>query len=621
MADLLRLTVLNVCADEKNRNAFDQTLLKAGFEVQDAASGAEALRLAKENPDVIILDLLLPDMSGFEVCCRLKAHSATAAIPVLHLSPSPVEGEEHAEHLSQGDEAYLTHPVDAAEVVATVRALVRGRQIEKQFHGFVEAAPDAVVIVDQEGKIVRVNEQAEKMFGYRREEMVKQDVEILLPERYRDRHRAQRGSFMVNPNTRPMGSGLELLGLRKNGSQFPVEISLSPLPTFGGMLVSSIIRDVSERKRMEMKLREADRHKDEFLAMLAHELRNPLTPIRNAVQILKMVNSPDPRHDWAANVIDRQAAQLALLVDDLLDVSRIIHGKLSLRKESVELGRVVAQALETSRPNIDARRHKLTVSLPPQSVRLDADPARLIQIWTNLLNNAAKYTEEGGQIWFTAEVQEGQVLVRVRDTGIGISEDKLPQVFDLFNQVESAKDHSQGGLGIGLAMVRRLIQMHRGTIQAFSDGLGKGSEFVTSLPILPEGLPSHVEESSTETSVCRRILLVDDNVDLAESIAVLLEKDGHEVQVVHDGPTVVDSAKNFRPQVVFMDIGLPGMSGYDVARQIRTQPGLEKLMLVAMSGYGNEEERQIAQDAGFDEFILKPFNSESLKMAITRCKA
>ena len=626
MPRLVRLTALNVSADEGNRRALDQTLRKAGFEVRDAASGAEALRLAAaEKPDVILLDLLLPDMGGFEICRRLKSHAATAAIPVLHLSPSPAGSQELVAHLDQGDEAYLVHPVEATELIATIKTLLRGREAEWQVHGFVESAPDAVVIVDQEGKIVRVNGQAEKIFGYRREELVGREVEILLPERLRDRHRGQRADFVARPGTRPMGSGLELWGLRKDGSEFPVEISLSPLPTRRGVLVSSIIRDVTDRRRMEQALRDADRHKDEFLAMLAHELRNPLAPIRSAIQVLKALGPSTPTVDWATDLIDRQAGQLAFLVKDLLDVSSIIHGKLKVHTETVEFGPLIAQAIETSRPNIDARRHELTVSLPPRPVRLEADPARLVQVWTNLLNNAAKYTEEGGHIWLTAEVLEGQVVVRVRDTGIGISQEMLPRIFDLFTQVEGSQDRSQGGLGIGLAIVGRLVQTHGGTVHALSEGPGKGSEFVTRLPTLADAPfrpgvgPGAI---SLDESISRRILLVDDNVDLVESLAWLLrERHGHEVRITHDGPTAIEAAKEFQPEVVFMDIGLPGMSGYDVARRLRVLPGSEKVLLVAVSGYGEEEDRRLAREAGFDEYIVKPFSSDVLQKLVARGRA
>ena len=626
MPGQVRLTALNVTADERTRGANEHILRNAGFEVLGATSGAEALHLAAgEKPDVILLDLLLPDMGGFEVCRRLKSHAATAAIPVIYLSPSAVENQELLGHLERGDEAYLVHPVAAAELVNTIKTLLRAREAEWQFHGFVESAPDAVIIVDRSDAIVRVNGQAERIFGYRREELVGKEVELLLPERLRNRHRGHRADFEDRPGTRPMGSGLELWGLRKDGTEFPVEISLSPLPTHRGGLVSSIIRDVSERRRLEQALRDADRHKDEFLAMLAHELRNPLAPIRNAVQVLKDSGPSTPSVVWATDLIDRQAGQLAFLVNDLLDVSSIIHGKLKLLTETVEFGPLIAQAIETSRPNIEARRHELIASFPPRTVRLVADAARLVQVWTNLLNNAAKYTDEGGVIRITAEETEGQIVVRVQDTGIGIPQEMLPRIFDLFAQVEGSHDRSQGGLGLGLAIVGRLVQMHGGTVHALSDGPGKGSEFVTRLPILAEaaGRPGLKPGAiQLDESLSRRILLVDDNEDLAESLAWLLrERHGHEVRITHDGPSAIIASDEFRPEVVFMDIGLPGMSGYEVARRIRAQPGSDRMLLVAVSGRGEDEDRRLAHEAGFDGYIVKPFSSNVLQQFVARGRA
>ncbi|MDZ4850595.1 MAG: hybrid sensor histidine kinase/response regulator [Pirellulaceae bacterium] len=393
-------------------------------------------------------------------------------------------------------------------------------------------------------------------------------------------------------------------------------------------LLERSIRYSIQRKQMEEELRryaealrQADHHKDEFLAMLAHELGNQLHPIRNAVEILKQEGTSATAFVWATDLIDRQSSQLALLVNDLFDVASIVHGKLKLRKESVELGRVIAQSVEASRANIDARKQELTVSLPPKPVRLNADPARLVQVWTNLLNNAAKYTEEGGRIWITAEVLEGQVVVRVRDTGIGILQEKLLSIFELFTQLEDSQDRSQGGLGLGLTIVGRLVKAHGGTVHALSDGLGKGSEFVTRLPILPESsLRPGVgpKASSLDESVCRRILFVDDNVDLAESWGLLMTRHGHKVQVVHDGPTAIAATMTFQPEFVFMDISLPGMNGYDVARKLRNQPGLENLRLVAVSGHGDDNDRCLAHQAGFDEYLVKPFGFDVLQKLVAR---
>jgi PAS domain S-box-containing protein len=418
---------------------------------------------------------------------------------------------------------------------------------EQEFNGFLEAAQDAVVIADQNGRIIRVNAQAEKQFGYPREELLGREVEVLIPECFRGQHVGQRSAHSANPSTRPMGTAQQLYGLRKDGQEFPAEINLSPLSVEVGVVVASAIRDVTVQRRMEEDLRQrtqqledAARHKDEFLAILAHELRNPLGAIRNTAQVLKMVGSLDDKLLWALDVIDRQADHMAHLVEDLLDGSRIAQGKVSIRKETVELGQIVGQAVETCRHLLSARKQQVTVSLPSRPVPLLADPARLVQVLTNLLNNAAKYTEDGGQIWLTAAEEEDEVVVRVRDNGIGIAAEMLPRVFDLFTQVPGALDRSDGGIGIGLAMVGHLVLLHGGTVQAFSEGPGRGSEFVVRLPLLSATYAGRNVEGETGQfpveSPPRRILIADDNVDSVEAMAQLLRRRGHEVCVAGDGP-------------------------------------------------------------------------------------
>jgi PAS domain S-box-containing protein len=487
MSDPRPPIVLSVFASESRPQSIGQTLRTAGYQVQNAACGAEALALAMaETPDVILLDLELPDMTGFEVCCRLKAHADTAAIPVLHLSEGPIENEEFTGHLEQGDEAYLTHPVDDAVLVACVRTLLRTRQTQLQFSSFLETAPDAVVIADREGRIVRVNQQAERMFGYERQELVGREVELLMPQRFQDKHREQRAGFAVRPAARPMGAAQDLWARRKDGSEFPVEINLSPLPGPAGFMVASSIRDVTERKQLEHELLDADRRKNQFLAMLAHELRGPLAPVRSAAQAIRMIASEMPELLSAADVIQRQVHVMTRLVDDLLDVSRITSGKLHFRIERVELSAVVQVAAETCRPLMDGRGQRLSVQLPPQPLFLDADPMRLAQVFTNLLNNSAKYTEQGGQIWLCAEQQQNDVSISVKDTGVGIEGQMLSKVFDCFTQVDGARKMSQGGMGIGLSLVKGLVERHGGSVEAHSEGLGRGSEFIVRLPLLIE---------------------------------------------------------------------------------------------------------------------------------------
>jgi PAS domain S-box-containing protein len=380
--------------------------------------------------------------------------------------------------------------------------------------------------------------------------------------------------------------------------------------------VVGLAEDITDRKAAEESLREADRRKDEFLAMLAHELRNPLAPIRNAVQLMKLLGPEEPNLRRARELIDRQVVHLARLVDDLLDVSRITRGKIKLHKEPLELATVIARAVEASRPLIEERRHALAVSLPPNPVPLLGDATRLAQVFSNLLNNAAKYTEQGGQIGLTVETDGGAAVVRVRDSGVGISPELLPRVFDLFVQGDRSLARSEGGLGIGLTLVKSLVEMHGGTVEAFSDGPGRGSEMRVRLPVL-EGRrgqgpgPAPAGAARTRTA-SRRVLVVDDQADAAESLAMLLRAEGHEVRTAPDGAAALEAARAYHPEVILLDIGLPRMDGYEVARRIRAQAGLEDVVLVAVTGYGQEEDRRRAAAAGFDAHLVKPADLAAL---------
>jgi signal transduction histidine kinase/ActR/RegA family two-component response regulator len=368
---------------------------------------------------------------------------------------------------------------------------------------------------------------------------------------------------------------------------------------------------IQERARVEEALRDADRRKDEFLATLAHELRNPLAPIRNSLHILRLSSSSDPAAEQVCEMIERQVSYLVRLVDDLLEVSRITRGKVELRMEPVELAAVIRSAVEASRPLIQASQHQLAIALPPQPLILMGDPVRLTQIFANLLNNAAKYMNQGGQIWLSAKRENGNVSVCVRDTGIGITSEMLPHIFKMFTQVDRSKRQSQGGLGIGLT----LVEMHGGKVEARSPGLDQGSEFVVSLPLSKDHFAVEKRAPETRVSVLpnRRVLVVDDNRDAAVSLGKLLGVLGAEVQVAHDGPSALAVVPTFRPNVVLLDIGMPGMNGYEVARRIREQPVGRNLMLIALTGWGQEQDRRLASEAGFDHHLLKPADVSALK--------
>jgi signal transduction histidine kinase len=393
--------------------------------------------------------------------------------------------------------------------------------------------------------------------------------------------------------------------------------------------------EIAQRKRAEELLKEADRRKDEFLAMLAHELRNPLAPIRNAVHILELVIPAEEKWSRPLEVIDRQSRQLARLVDDLLDVSRITRGQINLRKQTLELASIVAQAVETSRPLLEARRQRFEVRVPAEPIFVEGDPTRLAQVILNLLNNAAKYTEEGGFINLTVEREEGRtgeknggtgvspvVLLRVRDSGMGIPPEMLPRIFEPFTQVEHTLDRAQGGLGIGLTLVRRLVELHGGTVQAFSEGRGRGSEFVIRLPIVSKPLPSAGDGrgngAAKTPSSRRRILIVDDNRDSADSLAMLLKMLGHEVRTAYDGEDGLHVAEQFSPHIILLDIGLPRLSGLETARRLRCDLGLRDALLIAMTGYGQDEDKRRSQEAGFNAHLVKPVDFGELQRMLER---
>jgi PAS domain S-box-containing protein len=362
---------------------------------------------------------------------------------------------------------------------------------------------------------------------------------------------------------------------------------------------------------------EADRRKDEFLAMLSHELRNPLAPIRNALHLISLPGAPAETAARAREVLGRQVQHLVRLVDDLLDVSRVMRGRIELRKEPVELASVVARAVETAQPLIDAAGHQLAVSLPAEPLRVEGDLVRLAQVVANLLNNAAKYTERGGRVTLRVGPADGMAMLSVKDTGIGIAPELLPHVFDLFVQADQSLARSQGGLGIGLTLVRSLTELHGGSVQARSEGPGRGSEFIIRLPLLSgqtaAAPPPETDGGAAARPAGRRILVVDDNVDAAESLAALLRLTGHEVWTAYDGPAALDAARTRRPDTVLLDIGLPGLSGYDVARRLRTEPGLEQALLVAVTGWGQDEDRRRAREAGFDHHLTKPVEPVALE--------
>jgi signal transduction histidine kinase len=483
--------VLNVDDNEGARYVKSRVLRHAGFAVIEAATGHDALDAVREQaPALVLLDVKLPDISGIEVCRLIKADPQTNSTLVLQTSAAAVQTRDKVLALDGGADSYLTEPVEPAELVANVRALLRLYAAEKA-------------------------------------------------------------------------------------------------------------------------LRDADRRKDRFLATLAHELRNPLAPIRNAIELL------DPRHGAndamradARLIASRQVEHLGRLVDDLLDVSRISHGKIALQMGTLDLREIVAMAVETSRPFLEAKAQQLTVEIDCEPCHVTGDAIRVAQIISNLLSNAAKYTAEGGEIALRLESDAFDVLIRVRDNGIGIAPDELPYVFELFMQSRDAVKRADGGLGIGLALVRELAELHGGSVSAHSDGMGLGSEFVVRLPLAPtphcEAPPAQASDAGAQTAPRRRVLIADDNVDSASSLLMLLELEGHDVRVAHDGPSALALAQTFLPHVAILDIGLPGMDGHALAKALRAVPATAQVQLIALTGYGQERDRQAASEAGFDRHLVKP---------------
>ena len=387
-------------------------------------------------------------------------------------------------------------------------------------------------------------------------------------------------------------------------------------------LILLAIEDTTERKRLANDLRkyaddlsEADRRKNEFLAMLAHELRNPLAPIRNALQIMRLTGGDSQTVQLASEMMERQTGQMVRLVDDLLDVSRISRGTIELRRGRIELASTIRHAVEAVRPLYKEMNHELTVTLPPQPIYLNADPTRLAQVVGNLLNNASKFTDRGGRISLTVGREREEAVIRVRDSGIGIAPEDLHRVFNMFVQVDTSLERSVSGLGIGLTLVKNLVEMHGGTVEAKSGGNGQGSEFVVRLPIMVELLkpvPPETTGSEPTTTTARRILVVDDNRDSATSLAMLLKLTGNETNIAYDGLEAVESAATFKPDVVLCDIGLPKLNGYETCRRIREQPWGKNILMIALTGWGQEEDREKSRDAGFNSHMVKPVDFDAL---------
>jgi len=520
----------------------------------------------------------------------------------------------------------------AREVTAQMQAQEALRASEARHRLLAETMLQGVVHHAQDGTIIAMNPAAERLLGRPRDAMLGSAPD--QEERHTIREDGSLFPGADHPASVSLRTGQPVHGVIMGVYNWEeqeyrwLRVDAVPLTRRGEPQpyeVYTVFEDVTQQRRAELALRDAHTRKDHFIATLAHELRNPLAPIRNAVSVLRIKGYDDPEMVWCQSVIDRQITHMARLLDDLLDASRISSGKLDLRRERVSLPQVLAQAMEIARPLLDAARHSLTVRLAEPVAVLDGDLVRLAQVFGNLLTNAAKYTEPGGEITITSEHADGEVTVRVRDTGIGIDAAHLPRIFEMFGQVESALERSQGGLGIGLSLAQALVEMHGGRVTARSEGRGTGTEFVVCLPLSSEQ-PSAVvpvNPAPLPAVPARRILVVDDNRDGADTLAAVLRLRGFEMETAYDGEAALAGTARFNPDVVLLDIGLPVLNGYDVCEALRSRKGGEAMLIIAVTGWGSTPDLAQAMRAGFDAHFVKPVDMDRLAqlLPLTRGEA
>ena len=560
-----RVNILLVDDQPARLLTYQSILGELGQNLVLARSGREALdKLMHDEFAVVLLDVSMPDMDGFETAAMIHAHPRFEKTPIIFVTGI---------HVSELD----------------------------RLRGYKAGAVDYVSI-----PVVP--------------EILRSKVAVLV-ELYCKRHELrQLNRILANANKQLAEANLTLQA-EKTRELETLNATLQRANAELERTNRALHREVAERTRAEQALQEADRNKDEFLAMLAHELRNPLAPIHNALQLMRMQPSAG-QSQWAQEVIQRQLAYLTRLVDDLLDVSRITRGKIALTREPMEVATLLTRALETIDPLLRERGHTLTLQVPPEPLQVDGDPTRLTQALGNVLGNAAKYTERGGRIDLICERHGAEVEIRVRDNGIGIPAELLPRIFDLFTQLDHRTDHSAGGLGIGLALVRRLVEMHGGSITALSAGAGAGSEFVIRLPLLRDevmrGHDAPPEPDHDTPATPRRILLADDNPDALESLATVLRLRGHEVYSARNGAAALETAARHMPEVALLDIGMPLVDGYEVARRIRSQEWGKAITLVALTGWGQESDRRRSQEAGFDAHLVKPLDLDKLAAVLAQ---
>jgi signal transduction histidine kinase len=578
-----KVSILLVDDQPQRLVAYRAILGNLDLDLVCARSGREALEyLMGREFAVVLLDVSMPDMDGFEAAKLIHEHPRFEKTPIIFVTGVHLDDLDRLKGYSLGAVDYVSVPIVPEILRSKVSVLVE--------------------LYCKRKALQRANEDLATANARLSEANI-----ALQEEKTRE---------------------LEMLNRSLQRANYELEAANLSLQS-----------EIAERSRAEQALKEADRHKDEFLAMLAHELRNPLAPIHNAIELMRMKPLADPQLNWSRDVIARQLTSLTRLVDDLLDVSRITRGKINLTRQAIELEAIISRAIETVHPLFDERKHQLTLELPEPGVMVFGDTTRLTQAIANVLGNAAKYTDEGGQIAVSAVVRATDVDIQIRDNGIGIRPEMLPHVFELFTQLDRDDGRTQGGLGIGLALVQRLVQMHGGEVSAASDGPGKGSEFVIRLPRLRDdeepveaplppaiGAPSESEMAAVvaplvtagAARMARRILIADDNNDALESLATLLQLSGHEVFTATNGGTALQSVERHLPEVVLLDIGMPLLDGYEVAKRIRAQPWGQRITLVALTGWGQDSDRRRSREAGFDSHLVKPLDLETLTDLLAR---
>ncbi len=612
--------------DNADLREYARRFLSEHYDVQVVADGQAAFEAARElRPELIISDVMMPRLDGFGLIRQVRADPQLRATPIILLSARAGE-ESRIEGLDRGADDYLVKPFSARELLVRAGTLIRSAELRRhaeeartQFETLLNEAPLGVFLVDEDFRVAAINPIALPLIG--ETDVIGRDFESVVRTAWssadaeevlrRFRHTLQTGESQVVP---------EFIALRKDRQlveYYEWQVHRIPLPG-GRRGVVCYFRDISKSVLAREALREADNRKDEFLATLSHELRNPLAPLRSSLEIVKRLATAPPSASAALEIMDRQLSHLVRLVDDLLEVARITRGQVELRREHLRLDAAIHSAIETSEPLIRAGNHRLIVSLPDEPLMLDADPVRLAQIFGNLLNNAAKYSDKGGQIEIAARRDGDQALVTIRDSGDGIAPEQFAKLFQIFTRGERSARRNQSGLGIGLALVRRLTEMHGGRVEASSEGIGKGSCFSVRLPLNVRQVAAPKARGRDHSSIdSLSVLVVDDNQDAAESLAMLLRTAGAEVQVAHDGPAALAEFERSEPDVVLLDIGMPDMDGCEVARRLREISPAGRVSLVALTGWGQDEDRRRVREAGFDHHLVKPVDLASLQSLLT----